>query len=91
MKKEYKIKYRKNFAGSWCGSAYFVNDITGKDYTITFVAAPDRVQKVAKPLIQKELEERTKVYLMENPCFRRVNYDEYEEFRKSHSGGRYDV
>ena len=38
-KKEFKIKYYKNSADSWCGTAYLINPVTGKDHTITFVAA----------------------------------------------------
>lgn len=83
VKKEFKIKYFKNFADSWCGTAYLINKLTGKDYTITFVAAPDRPQKTAKPLIMAELERRVKDYILDNPGSERVNYDEYEKFRKT--------
>ena len=91
VKKEFKIKYYKNSADSQCGTAYLINPVTGKDHTITFVAAPDRTQRTARPLIMEELEKRANAYILDNPGAERVDYEKYEEFVEKHSRGRYRI
>lgn len=81
-KQEFKINFYRDVNGSWAGTAYFINERSNKKYAISAAAAPQDSAKIAKPYIKERLDKMSLDYLMFNPGYSRVNYDEYENFKR---------